>query len=76
MDFHKKMGGIATMVLTEVEDPSQFGVVLMDGKKRITGFQEKPLSGEEKSNLANSGIYMFEPEIFEYIPRESFLRFW
>ena len=75
VEYHKKKGGIATLVLTEVEDPSQFGVVLLDNKNRITGFQEKPLSGEEKSNLANSGIYIFEPEIFEYIPEKQFYDF-
>jgi NDP-sugar pyrophosphorylase family protein len=75
MEFHKMKGGIATLVLTEVEDPSQFGIVLLDDDKKIIGFQEKPLSGEEKSNLANSGIYVFEPEIFNYIPKGSFCDF-
>ena len=67
-DFHKEKKGKATLILTEVEDTTQFGVVILDGEKRIKGFQEKPLSGEAKSNLANSGIYFFEPDIFEYMP--------
>jgi mannose-1-phosphate guanylyltransferase len=67
-DFHKEKKGKATLVLTEVEDTTQFGVVILDAEKRIKGFQEKPLSGEAKSNLANSGIYFFEPDIFEYMP--------
>ncbi|MFC2144840.1 sugar phosphate nucleotidyltransferase [Actinomycetota bacterium] len=67
-DFHKEKKGKATLVLTEVEDTTQFGVVILDGEKRIKGFQEKPLSGEARSNLANSGIYFFEPDIFEYMP--------
>ena len=67
-DFHKEKKGKATLVLTEVEDTTQFGVVILDGEKRIKGFQEKPLSGEAKSNLANSGIYFFEPDIFKYMP--------
>lgn len=75
MQFHKEKGGIATLVLTEVEDPSQYGVVLIDEKNTITGFQEKPLPGEEKSNLANSGIYVFESDIFNYIPAKSFYDF-
>ena len=66
--FHKDKGGVATLILTEVEDTSQYGMVLLDDDKRIIGFQEKPLSGEAKSNLANSGIYIFEPEIFDYLP--------
>lgn len=67
-DFHKEKKGEATLVLTRVEDTSQFGVVLLDDEKRIKGFQEKPLSGEAKSDLANSGIYFFESSIFRYMP--------
>lgn len=67
-DFHKEKKGEATLILTEVEDTTQFGVVILDEQKRIKGFQEKPLSGEAKSNLANSGIYFFEPGIFKYMP--------
>ena len=67
-DFHKEKKGEATLVLTRVEDTSQFGVVLLDDEKRIKGFQEKPLSGEAKSALANSGIYFFESSIFRYMP--------
>lgn len=66
--FHKEKGGVATLILTEVEDTSQYGVVLVDEDMKIKGFQEKPLGGEAKSNLANSGIYIFEPEIFNYLP--------
>jgi len=69
--FHKDKGGVATLILTEVEDTSQYGVVLLDDNKRIIGFQEKPLSGEAKSSLANSGIYVFEPEIFDYLPPQG-----
>ncbi|MEA2015529.1 MAG: NDP-sugar synthase [Actinomycetota bacterium] len=70
-EFHKNKGGIATLVLTEVEDTSQYGVVIIDGDKRIKGFQEKPLSGEVKSNLANCGIYFFEPGIFDFMPKKG-----
>jgi NDP-sugar pyrophosphorylase family protein len=69
--FHKQKGGMATIVLTEVEDTSKYGVVLLDEDKSIKGFQEKPLSGKAKSNLANSGIYIFEPEIFDYLPAKG-----
>jgi mannose-1-phosphate guanylyltransferase/phosphomannomutase len=58
-----------------VEDPSQYGVVILDNDNKIMGFQEKPLMGEAKSKLANSGIYVFESEIFEYIPSGSFYDF-
>jgi len=74
-NYHKRRGGIATLVLTEVDDPSQYGVVILDKEDKIMGFQEKPLAGEEKSNLANSGIYMFESDIFNYIPEKTFYDF-
>jgi NDP-sugar pyrophosphorylase family protein len=75
LEFHKKKGGICTIALTEVDDPSQYGVVIIDNENKIIGFQEKPLMGEEKSHLANSGIYIFEPEIFKYIPYGAFYDF-
>ena len=75
IEFHKKKGGIGTLVLTEVEDTSQYGVVILTKDKKITGFQEKPLSGEAETNLANSGIYVFESEIFNYIPKSKFYDF-
>jgi len=73
--FHKEKKGIATMVLTEVDDPSKYGVVVTNGSGRIVRFQEKPPQGKAKSRLANSGIYVFEPEIFGYIPKGVFYDF-
>jgi len=75
MNFHKKKEGICTLALTEVDDPSQYGVVITDNDNKITGFQEKPLMGEAKSYMANSGIYVFEPQIFSHIPHASFYDF-
>ncbi|MHB1276190.1 MAG: nucleotidyltransferase family protein, partial [Candidatus Humimicrobiaceae bacterium] len=75
MDFHKKKEGICTLALTEIDDPSQYGVVITDNDNKITGFQEKPLMGESKSRMANSGIYVFEPRIFNHIPFGSFYDF-
>ena len=70
---HKDAGGIATLALKRVDDPSQLGVVIVDDDGRIQGFQEKPAPGEELSNLGSCGIYMFEPEIFDYFPEEEFV---
>jgi len=70
---HKEAGGIATLALKQVDDPSQLGVVIVDDDGRIQGFQEKPAPGEELSNLGSCGIYMFEPEIFDYFPDEEFV---
>lgn len=69
-DFHKRKGGIVTIALTEVEDPSQYGIVGVDAKGRIVKFKEKPPKEEAFSNLANAGIYVCEPEILDFIPTD------
>ncbi len=74
-EFHMGHGGIATLVLTPVDDPSKYGVVITDENGLIEGFQEKPSPGEARSNVANSGIYMFKPEVLEMIPEGSFYDF-
>jgi mannose-1-phosphate guanylyltransferase len=64
---HRESGGLGTLALWEVEDPSAFGVVNLERNMRITEFQEKPSLAEAKSNLINAGVYVFEPEILDYI---------
>jgi Nucleoside-diphosphate-sugar pyrophosphorylase involved in lipopolysaccharide biosynthesis/translation initiation factor 2B, gamma/epsilon subunits (eIF-2Bgamma/eIF-2Bepsilon) len=64
--FHKEKGAIATMVLTEVEDPTHFGIAVMDRDNKITEYLEKPSHEEAFSSVANTGIYIFEPEIFDF----------
>ena len=61
-------GAIATLATKRVDDTTQFGVVITDAERRISGFQEKPEPAEALSNLANCGIYMFRSEIFDYFP--------
>ncbi len=68
VEFHQGKGGLATLVLTPVSDPSKYGVVIVDEEHRVVGFQEKPAREEARSFLANSGIYVFEPEILDLIP--------
>jgi NDP-sugar pyrophosphorylase family protein len=73
--FHKKRGAEATIGLYEAPKVDQFGVVLLDREGRITGFQEKPAPGEERSNLVNTGIYVFEPSVLRRIPANTFYDF-
>jgi mannose-1-phosphate guanylyltransferase/phosphomannomutase len=68
IDFHAERKALATITLTSVKDPLQFGVVITDHEKRITQFLEKPGWGEVISDTINTGIYILEPEIFKYIP--------
>jgi len=65
---HKENGGAATIALTTVEDPSAYGVARLQGNK-ILEFVEKPKKEKAPSNLINSGLYIFEPEVIDYIPK-------
>jgi mannose-1-phosphate guanylyltransferase len=73
VERHKATGGIGTLAVKRVADTREFGVVLHDADGRITGFQEKPDPAEALSDLGNCGIYLFEPEIFDYFPPQPFV---
>lgn len=68
--WHRQKGAIATVVMKTVpkEDVSSYGVVVTDKSDRIVAFQEKPSVEEALSNHINTGIYIFEPEVIDYIP--------
>ena len=68
--WHKEKGAIATVVTKSVpkEVVSSYGVVVTDEDGRIQAFQEKPTVEEALSNQINTGIYIFEPEVIDYIP--------
>jgi mannose-1-phosphate guanylyltransferase/mannose-1-phosphate guanylyltransferase/phosphomannomutase len=70
---HRQAGGIATLAVKQVPDTREFGVVLHDRDGRVTGFQEKPSPEEALSDLGNCGIYVFEPQIFDYFPERPFV---
>jgi mannose-1-phosphate guanylyltransferase len=72
-EAHKAKGGIATLALKRVDDPSQLGVVIVAEDGRIQGFQEKPDRAEALSDLGSCGIYVMEPEIFDYFPKDPFV---
>ncbi|MBI2143123.1 NTP transferase domain-containing protein [Candidatus Woesearchaeota archaeon] len=64
--FHKENKALVTIALTTVDNPSAYGVAKMQGG-RILEFVEKPKKDEAPSNLINSGLYMMEPEVLNYI---------
>ncbi len=66
--FHKAKGSKATLILTRVPDPREFGVVITDHEGRIERFLEKPSSSEVFSDTVNTGTYIFEPEVLKYLP--------
>ena len=65
--FHRERGGLATIALTPVEDPSAFGVVPTDPEGRVTAFIEKPPRDLAPTNLINAGTYVLEPEVLSLI---------
>ncbi|MBF2022360.1 MAG: NDP-sugar synthase [Hydrococcus sp. C42_A2020_068] len=68
--WHKEKGAIATIVTKSVpkEVVSSYGVVVTDESDRIIAFQEKPSVEEALSTQINTGIYIFEPEVIDFIP--------
>lgn len=70
LQWHKSKGAIATIITKSVprEVVSSYGVVVSDESGRIQSFQEKPSVEAALSTQINSGIYIFEPEIIDYIP--------
>jgi mannose-1-phosphate guanylyltransferase len=67
-EFHESHDGLATVATKRVPDTSEFGVVITDGDGRIQGFQEKPEPTEALSDLANTCIYMFRAEVYDFFP--------
>ena len=72
---HRASGALASIALKPVEEVEKFGVVVLDEAERVCSFQEKPERSVAMSNLANTGIYIFEPEIFSFIPPHEFYDF-
>ena len=67
--FHVANGAEATIALTQVEDPSSFGVVPTDDHGRVLAFVEKPPRNEAPTNWINAGTYILEPSVLARIPR-------
>lgn len=77
IEIHKKSGAVATIGVKKIpiERVSGFGVVVKDKDGYVTSFQEKPKVEEAKSDLINTGIYIFNYDIFNYIPEDTFYDF-
>jgi mannose-1-phosphate guanylyltransferase len=64
INLHDSHDGVGTIALVEVPNPQNYGVPAMEGTK-ITEFFEKPEN--PSSNFINSGLYMYKPEVFNYV---------
>ena len=68
VEFHVSRSAHASIALTPVADPSNFGVVPTDEAGRVIAFIEKPPPGEAPTNLINAGIYVLETSVLDRIP--------
>lgn len=73
LSFHKEHNSKFTMALFRTNNPSQCGIASLDEDMKIVEFEEKPI--RPKSNLANAGVYIANPEIFDMLPRSKFIDF-
>ncbi len=77
IEAHRKSGAIVSMGIKKIamEEIPNFGVVVTDDEGFVTGFQEKPHIKDAKSDCINTGIYIFNYKIFDYIPADTFYDF-
>ena len=65
---HLNNDSITTIGLISIDDPTEYGIAEIDANYQIKRFKEKPSPGEIFSNLASTGMYVCNPEIFDHIP--------
>jgi glucose-1-phosphate cytidylyltransferase len=64
---HAESGAAATMTVVRPELP--FGVALLDGRDRVTGFREKPVAEQ----WVNGGFFVLEPGALDYLADDAVL---
>jgi len=75
IEFHRSRRAAVTLSLYHVANPTQVGLVGIDGQNRITRFVEKPKQEDVFTDLANAGILVCEPLILSHVPRGTFFDF-
>lgn len=71
IEWHRQRKADATLLLTRMENPIAYGIVITDDDGNITRFLEKPTWGEAFSDTINTGIYVLEPNAVQLIPPKS-----
>ncbi|GAA3859045.1 mannose-1-phosphate guanyltransferase [Streptomyces sedi] len=69
--FHRERGALVTVCLTRVPNPLEFGITIVDDEGRVERFLEKPTWGQVFSDTVNTGIYVMEPEVFDYVEPDT-----
>lgn len=75
LNYHKSKGGLATIALKRVSNPIEFGVVITSDDGQIQKFVEKPSWGEVFSDTVNTGIYILEPSVLDYMEKNKIYDF-
>jgi mannose-1-phosphate guanylyltransferase/phosphomannomutase len=70
LEAHREKGAAVTIGLKSVDNPLEFGIVVMDEDGRIERFLEKPSWGQVFSDTINTGIYVLEPEVLRHVPED------
>src|SRR5579871_6592442 len=68
---HRELNAVATIVLTPVDNPSAYGLVETNAEGWVQRFVEKPSSSEITCNTINAGIYLLEPSVLRYMPKNE-----
>jgi mannose-1-phosphate guanylyltransferase/phosphomannomutase len=71
INYHTSRNALATLTLKRVENPLEYGVIITDEEGRIKQFLEKPSWGEVFSDTVNTGIYVLDPKIFDYVETDQ-----
>jgi NDP-sugar pyrophosphorylase family protein len=69
---HREAEAVGTLTVIQIEDPSRFGVCVLDDDDLITAFQEKPALADALSRSASCGVYCFEPRVLDRLPVGGF----
>ncbi len=75
VEFHKRKRALATLVLITVDNPLEYGIVITKQNGEIERFLEKPGWSEVFSDKVNTGIYILEPQVLDFIPEYTFFDF-
>ncbi|MDR3071675.1 MAG: NDP-sugar synthase [Endomicrobium sp.] len=75
INFHKERMALVTIVLKKINLRFDYGIAVADKNGKIKSFVEKPFWGDIFNNNVNTGIYIFEPEVFKFIPKNKFFDF-
>jgi NDP-sugar pyrophosphorylase family protein len=70
IDFHKRKSGIATVALFYREDATSSGIAEIGPNDRIVRFLEKPRADQVFSRWVNAGIFIMEPAVLDFIPKD------